>query len=81
MRRWLDRDVELPAWALLAAAALFAATIGWAMSTHASLDEARAQLADRATPSDHGAAVAPIELRGDQFRPASWQPGEEGTYR
>lgn len=77
---WLTQHVEVPNWWLVAAAALLATTIGWAVSTSASLGEANAELASRATSAPTAIVSPGAEVPADQFRAASWRASDDPVY-
>ena len=78
--RWLTREIEVPTWWVLAAAALLATSIGWAASSSVSLDRSAVARAARA-PSPPSAVMAPgAEVPANQFRAASWRASDDPVY-
>lgn len=80
-RRWLVDAVEVPGWTVLVAAAAVCLLAVYAVQTQWQLDSTQAELAARTVPITAPVDAAPSSVPADQFRPASYQPGEEHGYR
>ena len=79
--RWLHREVEVPRWGILVAAAALVLSVGYALHTARSLDAAHAELAVRATSAPASLHADPRVLPPGHYQPASYQPTEDGGYR
>ncbi len=80
-QRWIVDAIEVPGWTVLAGAAALSLLAVYAVQTQFELDQTQAELAARTIPATAVGDPTAASLPADQFRPASYQPGEDHGYR